>query len=85
MVRQIDMGAVSAGIFDLEWEVGWQDRPGTGYEVRPLAFVHFDRTFRAFAGDEWERAKYYERDAEFLVELEPDVVHFEVEVPGPSV
>ena len=37
-----------------------------------LAAVH------AFAGDDIERARYYDRDVEFLVELEPFVAHFEV-------
>jgi hypothetical protein len=32
----------------------------------------------AFAGDDISRAKYYEFDAKFLVELEPAVAHFEV-------
>ena len=33
---------------------------------------------RAFAGDDVERAKYYPEDAEYLVELEPTVTHYEV-------
>jgi heme-degrading monooxygenase HmoA len=32
---------------------------------------------RAFAGDDVERAKYYDFDERFLVELEPTVQHFE--------
>jgi heme-degrading monooxygenase HmoA len=32
---------------------------------------------RAFAGDDAERAKYYDFDREFLTELEPTVRHFE--------
>ena len=32
----------------------------------------------AFAGDDVERAVYYPRDAEYLVELEPRVAHYEV-------
>ena len=31
-----------------------------------------------FAGDELTKAKYYEFDADYLLELEPDVTHFEV-------
>jgi hypothetical protein len=31
-----------------------------------------------FAGDELTKAKYYDFDADFLLELEPDVLHFEV-------
>ncbi len=35
-------------------------------------------SIRAFAGDDVERAKYYPEDREFLIELEPHVVHYEV-------
>ena len=33
---------------------------------------------RGFAGDDVEAAKYYPEDAEFLLEFEPRVVHYEV-------
>jgi heme-degrading monooxygenase HmoA len=33
---------------------------------------------RGFAGEEIERARYYPEDREFLLEFEPDVVHYEV-------
>ena len=33
---------------------------------------------RAFAGDEVLKAKYYPEDAGFLLEFEPEVVHYEV-------
>src|SRR5262245_1621090 len=33
---------------------------------------------RSFAGDDLERAKYYPEDASFLLEFEPNVVHYEV-------
>ena len=32
---------------------------------------------RAFAGDDIEQARYYPEDADYLVELEPAVVHYE--------
>jgi heme-degrading monooxygenase HmoA len=35
-------------------------------------------SIRAFAGDEIEKAKYYPEDAEYLLEYEPRVVHYEV-------
>jgi heme-degrading monooxygenase HmoA len=34
---------------------------------------------RAFAGDDLDRAVYYSRDKEFLLELEPKVTHYEYE------
>jgi hypothetical protein len=33
---------------------------------------------RAFAGEPVERAHYYPEDPQFLLELEPDVTHYEV-------
>jgi heme-degrading monooxygenase HmoA len=33
---------------------------------------------RRFAGEEMEKAVYYPRDKEFLLELEPSVVHYQV-------
>ena len=36
---------------------------------------------RRFAGDELAAAKYYDFDADFLLELEPQVTHFEVIEP----
>jgi heme-degrading monooxygenase HmoA len=34
---------------------------------------------RAFAGDDLERAVYYAKDTEFLLELEPKVTHYDYE------
>ncbi|BCT93728.1 antibiotic biosynthesis monooxygenase [Lysobacter helvus] len=36
----------------------------------------------AFAGEDVERAKYYEEDAAFLLEYETKVVHYEVAASG---
>jgi len=33
---------------------------------------------RRFAGDELTKAKYYDFDPDFLLELEPEVTHFDV-------
>ena len=33
---------------------------------------------RQFAGDDIEQAKYYDFDADYLLELEPNVTHYEV-------
>lgn len=38
---------------------------------------------RRFAGAEPTRAKYYDFDPDYLLELEPEVVHFEVIEAGP--
>jgi heme-degrading monooxygenase HmoA len=36
------------------------------------------QAIRAFAGDDVLKAKYYPEDADFLLELEPEVQHFDV-------
>lgn len=33
---------------------------------------------RAFAGDDIDRAVYYPKDREFLLELEPEVAHYDI-------
>lgn len=43
-----------------------------------LTFWDSLESIRAFAGDDLEKAKYYPEDAEFLLEYEPRVVHYEV-------
>ncbi|HEX2620603.1 MAG TPA: hypothetical protein VHL11_10655 [Phototrophicaceae bacterium] len=35
---------------------------------------------RAFAGEDYEKARYYPEDTAFLLELEPTVTHYEVMV-----
>jgi heme-degrading monooxygenase HmoA len=37
-----------------------------------------EEAIRRFAGEELERAVYYPRDDDFLLEREPSVVHYEV-------
>lgn len=39
---------------------------------------------RSFAGSDPERAKYYPEDERFLLELEPNVTHYEVLEAPPS-
>ena len=35
-------------------------------------------SIRAFAGEDAEKAKYYDEDRDFLLEFEPTVVHYDV-------
>lgn len=40
---------------------------------------------KRFAGEDYERARYYEEDRDFLLEFEPFVTHYDVVVaPAPS-
>ncbi|HEY77397.1 MAG TPA: antibiotic biosynthesis monooxygenase [Thermoflexia bacterium] len=43
-----------------------------------LTFWESLESIRGFAGDDIETAKYYEEDKDFLLEFEPNVVHYEV-------
>ncbi len=38
---------------------------------------------KAFAGEDYERAKYYPEDQDFLLEFEPRVLHYTVVAEGP--
>ncbi len=51
-----------------------------GDEQAEFLFISFWdslESIRAFAGEDIERAVYYPKDTEFLLELEPTVAHYE--------
>ena len=54
-----------------------------GDVVRVEMFTLWDvlDAIRRFAGDELTKAKYYDFDPDYLLELEPTVTHFEVIEP----
>ena len=39
---------------------------------------------KRFAGDDYAQAKYYPFDSDFLIEMEPHVLHFEVHPASPT-
>lgn len=43
-----------------------------------MTFWESMAAIQAFAGQDVERAKYYQEDQDFLLEFEPNVVHYEV-------
>jgi len=45
---------------------------------RMVSLWESESDIQAFAGDPIARARYYPEDAEFLLELAPEVTHFEV-------
>lgn len=47
-----------------------------------LTFWESFDAVRAFAGAEYERAKYYPEDDDYLLEREPFVTHYSVVEPG---
>ena len=53
-------------------------REGEVVHVEMFTLWEGEAAIRRFAGDDMARAKYYEFDSDFLLELEPAVEHFEV-------
>jgi heme-degrading monooxygenase HmoA len=47
-------------------------------EFLVLSFWDSYAAIKRFAGEDFQKARYYARDAEFLLEFEPTVSHFEV-------
>ena len=43
-----------------------------------LTFWKDFESIKAFAGEDFEAAKYYPEDKDFLLEFEPNVMHYEV-------
>jgi len=58
----------------------WCLHRGEGDIVHVEMFTLWDDldAIRRFAGDALTRAKYYDFDPDFLLEMDPEVVHFEV-------
>ena len=53
-------------------------RDGDVVHVEMLTFWEDEAAIRRFAGDDVARAKYYDFDADYLLELEPGVAHYGV-------
>src|SRR5512146_848631 len=53
-------------------------REGTVTHFVTLTFWEGMAAIRGFAGDDVQVARYYPEDREFLLELEPNVVHYDV-------
>jgi heme-degrading monooxygenase HmoA len=43
-----------------------------------VTFWESEKAIRAFAGDDISKAKYYDFDKNFLLELEPTSIHYEI-------
>ncbi|MEA3065839.1 MAG: hypothetical protein QOJ27_2291, partial [Sphingomonadales bacterium] len=52
-------------------------REGDVVHVEMLTLWEDDAAIRRFAGKDIAAAKYYEFDSDFLLEMEPEVVHLE--------
>ena len=51
-------------------------REGDVVHVEMLTFWEDEAAIRRFAGEDIASAKYYDFDADYLLEMEPEVVHF---------
>lgn len=47
-----------------------------------LSYWESEDAIRAFAGTNLRKAKYYSEDEDFLLEFEPEVLHYEVRSAG---
>ncbi|HEV8507638.1 MAG TPA: antibiotic biosynthesis monooxygenase [Chitinophagaceae bacterium] len=55
----------------------WQRKEGDITHIWTVSWWKDLESIKAFAGDEIEKAKYYEDDKKYLLEFEPTVVHYE--------
>ena len=53
-------------------------RDGDVVHVEMFTFWQDEAAIRGFAGADLLKAKYYDFDPDFLLELEPEVIHYEV-------
>ncbi len=53
-------------------------RDGDVVHVEMFTLWEDEAAIRRFAGEDMTKAKYYDFDADYLLELEPEVTHFEV-------
>ena len=51
---------------------------GDVVHVEMLTFWADEGAIKRFAGSELTKAKYYDFDSDFLIEMEPEALHFEV-------
>ena len=61
--------------FIKDWEL-LEDADKARFRAAVAQFIEDLDAIRRFAGDELTRAKYYDFDPDFLLELEPEVTHF---------
>ena len=59
-------------------------REGDIMHVEMFTFWEDEAAIRRFAGEDISIAKYYDFDSDFLLELEPNVLHFQVIGAGDS-
>ena len=74
---------IATGIIDYRSTPGnrgaqvWQRREGDITHIWTVSWWDDYESIRAFAGNDVEKAHYYEEDKKYLLEFEPDVIHCE--------
>lgn len=71
---------------NLGFQMLLRDLPDGSTEVETISWWRSYDAIRAFAGEDYERARYYPQDDEFLLEKPSAVAHYEVVLShGPMV
>jgi heme-degrading monooxygenase HmoA len=74
---------IATGIVDYRSTPGnrgaqiWQRREGDITHIWTVSWWDDYESIKAFAGDDVEKAHYYEQDKNYLLEFEPNVIHCE--------
>jgi len=55
----------------------WQQKEGDITHIWTVSWWKDIESIKAFAGDEIEKAKYYDEDREYLLVFEPTVAHYD--------
>ena len=55
----------------------WQKQEGVVTHIWTVTWWDSYESIKLFAGEDFEKARYYEEDKKFLLEFEPDVIHCE--------
>ncbi|MBS1599150.1 MAG: antibiotic biosynthesis monooxygenase [Bacteroidetes bacterium] len=55
----------------------WQRDEGDITHIFTVSWWTDYDSIKSFAGEDFEKAKYYEEDKKYLTEFEPNVVHYE--------
>jgi len=54
----------------------WQRQEGDITHIYTVSWWDNYESIKKFAGEDFEKAKYYEEDKKYLLEFEPTVVHY---------
>jgi len=55
----------------------WQRDDGDITDIWTVSWWQDYESIKSFAGEEFEKARYYEEDKKYLLDFEPNVIHFE--------